>query len=326
MTIRPKIQFLATVGLLSAALHTSVHAEGIAAGTLIENTAQATYTVGGVARTTPSNTVVITVDEILDVAVASLDAGNVALSAGGAVLTFQVTNAGNGPEAFILAADAALAGDDFDPLVTLLAIDSDGNGVYDNSVDALVGPSGLTPELAADQTLRVFAVMAFGSSLPADADVGDVRLRATAATGSGTPGTVFASGGAGGTDAVVGSTTAIDSDVGRLIAQLSAVTLAKSALVVDPFGGDQAVPGAFVTYRLVASVEGSAAISNLEVNDAIPNGTSYVPGSLTLNSANLTDVADADAGTASSGSISVMIPTAPGGSDQTITFRVQIDN
>lgn len=324
--IRPMIRFLATSGLLTAALHTSVHAEGLAAGTLIENTAQASYTVGGVARTTPSNTVVIAVDEILDVAVASLDAGDVTLTASGAILTFQVTNAGNGSEAFVVVADPALAGDDFDPAVTLLAFDSNANGLYDDGVDTLIGPGGLTPELAADETLRVFAVIGFGASLPTDTEVGDVRLRATAATGSGTPGTVFAGQGAGGTDAVVGSTTAIDADVGRLIAQLSAVTLVKSAAIVDPFGGAEAVPGSLITYRLVASVEGSAAITNLEVNDAIPGGTSYVPGSLTLNTANLTDMADADAGTATTSAISVTIPTAPGGSDQTITFQVRINN
>ncbi len=326
MTNRLNTKLLAATALFSCLLYVPAHAEGIAAGTLIENTAQATYTVAGVERTTHSNTVTIAVDEILDVAVASVDGGNVTLGAEGAVLAFQITNAGNGPEAFQLVADAALAGDDFDPVVSLMAYDSNSNGSYDDGVDTVIGPGGLTPELAADDTLRVFVVVALGSPQPGDADVADVRLRATAATGSGTPGTVFANQGPGGTNAVVGATTAIDADQGRLIARLSTVSLTKSATILDPFGGTQPVPGSLITYRLIASVAGSASITDLTVTDAIPTGTTYVPGTLTLNTTSLTDAADTDAGNAGSSGVGVTIANAPAGSDQTISFQVQINN
>jgi uncharacterized repeat protein (TIGR01451 family) len=319
---------LLLLGTLPAALlfATPVQAGGVLAGTLIENTAEARYTVGGITRTTPSNTVTITVDEILDVNVSTLDAGNVALTGNGAVLAFQLKNTGNGPESFILAADPALAGDDFNPAVTAIAYDDNGNGVYEAGVDPLISTGSLSPELAADGSLSVFVLVAFDSPLPADADLADVRLTATAATGSGTPGTVFAGQGTSGSDAVVGATTALDGDLGHLIAQLSGVTLVKSASVLDPFLGSQAIPGAIITYRLVASVAGSATIENLVIADPIPAGTTYVSGSLTLDANGLSDASDSDAGEADGSDVSVTIASSGSGSEHTVTFQVQIND
>lgn len=95
-------------------------AAGVTAGTLIENTAVASFDEAGTPRSINSNTVVVRVDELLDVTVTSLDPGPVTARAGDAVLTFEVTNQGNGPEAFRLTAETAVAGNDFD--VTLRAI------------------------------------------------------------------------------------------------------------------------------------------------------------------------------------------------------------
>ena len=313
-------------GTAAVMVSTPAFAAGVPAGTLIENTAQATYTVGGVNQTVPSNTVTVTVDEILDVAVASLDGGSVALTADGAVLTFTITNTGNGPEAFELTLDPAIAGDDFNPVLTAIAYDSNGNGTYEDGVDALIPAGAVTPAILADASLTIFAILAFDSPPPADAELADVRLTAAAETGNGAPGTVFAGQGVSGSNAVVGTTTAQDSDLGTLIAQLSAVGLAKSATIADPFGGTEAVPGAVVTYRLIASVTGSASVSDLVVSDPVPANTTYTPGSLTLDGAPLTDASDADAGEAVAGTVTVDLGTVAGGADHTITFQVTIDD
>lgn len=304
---------------------TAAHAEGVPAGTQISNTAKASYTVGGATETVSSNTVEVKVDEILDVALASLDGGNVALTTSGAVLTFQISNTGNGPEAYDLTVDPALGGDDFDPVVSKIAFDSNNNGTYDDGTDTLITLGGSTPEIAADGTLRIFVVTAFDSALPSDGGTAKVRLAAAATTGSGTPGTVFAGQGVGSSDAVVGTTTAQDNADGTLVAQLSALTLAKSAAILDPFGGTQAVPGAIVTYTLVATVSGSASVSNVVVSDSIPANTIYQAGSLTLQGSSLTDAADTDAGEANASALSVDLGTVPGNSDRTITFKVQIE-
>lgn len=300
------------------------NAAGVAAGTLIENTATATYSSDGSSGSVDSNTVSITVDELLDVAVSSQDAGSVPLSSGGAVLSFQIKNSGNGPEAFDLAVDASLTGDDFDPAVTQIAYDSNNNGVYDAGVDTVVPTGGSTPSIAAEGTLLVFIVSSIADS-PADGDLGDVQLTATAATGSGTAGTVFAGQGEGGVDAVVGTSTATSDAQGTYLAQVGSVTLSKSAAIADQFGGTEPVPGATVTYSLVASVSGSGSVAGLAVTDAIPTGTTYVASSLTLDTAGLTDASGDDAGEASASGISVDLGTVDGGDSHTITFKVTID-
>lgn len=299
-------------------------ATGVSAGTTIQNTASATYSNGATTETISSNQVQILVDELLNVAVASQDAGNVTLSSGGAVLTFEITNTGNGPEAFRVTPNAALAGDDFDPSVTLVAYDSNGNGIYDAGVDVTIAPGGLTPAIAADDTLLIFVVTGLAGT-PGDGDTADVRLTAVAATGSGSPGTKFAGQGAGGGDAIVGASTASDDDEGTVIASIGAVGLVKSVVIADQFGGTDAIPGATATYSIVATVSGSGGVSGLVVTDPIPAGTTYVPGSLRLNGAALTDQSDGDAGQAGASGISVALGTLGSSATRTITFSVTVD-
>ena len=315
-------------GLLTAvatcAFATGAHATGIAAGTSIVNKATATFTNGAATDSVDSNTVTIVVDELLDVAVTSLDGGNVALDSSGAVLSFQVHNSGNGPEAFKLTVDPTLTGDNFDPSVTTIAYDSNGNNVYDAGVDTIIPAGGSTPSIAADSSLRIFVVTALAGS-PADGDTADVKLTATAATGSGPAGTVFAGQGVGGSDAVVGTSTAQDDDIGTLLAQIGTVTLTKTAVISNPFGGTDPVPGSTVTYSLVAKVNGAGSVTGLTVTDAIPTGTTYSSSSLKLDGSPLTDATGDDAGEASASGISVDVGSAAGGSSHTITFSVKIN-
>lgn len=324
-TLSPGPKRLACAAMAVAAVCPSVAAAaGVAAGSSIENTATATYSVGAATETVDSNTVSILVDELLDVTVSSLDAGNVALGSSGAVLSFEIGNTGNGPEAFDVTVDAARTGDDFDPAVVEIAYDSNGNDSYDAGVDTVIAAGGSTPSIDADGTLRVFVITQLAGS-PGDGDTADVRLTAAATTGSGSPGSVFAGQGEGGGDAVVGAGTAEDFDDGTLAAALSAVSLVKSALIADPFGGAEAVPGARVTYTLVASVAGSASVDGLTVADPIPAGTTYDANSLTLESAALTDAAGDDAGEADAAGISVDLGTLSAGASRTIRFSVTID-
>jgi uncharacterized repeat protein (TIGR01451 family) len=312
------------LAVAASAYPAAAHAAGVSAGTTIQNKASATYSNGATTETISSNQVNILVDEVLNVAIASQDAGNVTLSSSGAVLSFEITNTGNGPEAFRLTPNAALTGDDFDPSVTSLAYDSNGNGAYDAGTDTVIPSGGATPAIAADDSLLVFVVTAL-SGTPGDGDTADVRLTAAAATGSGAPGTKFANQGAGGGDAVVGSSTASDDDEGTLIASIGAVTLAKTVAIVNQFSHDDAIPGATATYSIVATVSGSGSVSNLVVTDPIPAGTTYKPGSLKLNGAALTDQTGDDAGQAGSSGVSVNLGTMTSGASRTVTFSVTLD-
>ena len=257
----------ALVTLGAALVPSATHAIGVAAGTLIQNTASATYTSGTASGTVSSNTVSIKVDELLDVAVAGLTTTPAIAGAGNAVLEYSITNIGNGPEAFNVTVNPAVAGNAFDAAVQAVVVDTNGNGTYEPGVDQVLASGAATPQIAADDLLKIFVIV----SLPAGASDGQnsqVQLTADPATGTGAPGTVFAGQGDGGGDAVVGASTASDNAKDTLVASLTTVAWAKSAAIADPFGGSQPVPGAVVTYALTATDTdtGQASASGIDVN------------------------------------------------------------
>ena len=300
-------------------------AEGVTAGTLIENTATATYDDGDGPKTVDSNTVTLRVDELVDVTVTSLDPGPVTAIPGEAILTFEITNPGNGPEAYQLTANPAVAGNDFDTVVDSIAVDTNGNGTYDPGVDEILTAPETTAELQPDEALTVFLIVTVPAGVN-DTQESDVELTVEAATGTGAPGTVFAGQGVDGGDAIVGTTGATASAMGSLIAGITTVDLTKAASIVDPFGGTSAVPGSVVTFTITANVAGSGSVDDLIVADAIPDGTTYAAGTLALDGAPLSDAGGDDAGEASDASgISVDLGTVAGGSSHAITFNVTID-
>lgn len=315
---------------LTAMTAPSAFAAGTLAGTDIENIAEATYDTPSGPVTIQSNTVVIKVDELLDVTVDWRDPGDVTTSPGavGNVLTYQVTNTGNGSEAFALNVNTANGGDDFDPSLTQIILDTNGNGVYDPGVDTVYVPGTNDPVLAPDQSIRVFVITSTPVGVT-DGNRADVSLLAVAKTGSGVPGTSFAGAGQGGGNAVVGSTGADASDNGFLAVQAASITLVKSATIADPFGGNRPVPGAIITYSIVANVSGSGNLANLVISDPIPVGTTYVVNTITHQAgaaapAGLTDAADSDVGIFDGTRVSVSAGTVPAGQTRTVTFKVRI--
>lgn len=319
-----RIASLAALPLVAVLAPQAAFATGVSAGTLIQNTARATYTTGTASGSVDSNTVTIKVDELLDVAVSSLDSGPISGSTAPVTLRFTVTNTGNGPESYLITADPAVAGNDFNMVIQTIAIDTNGDGDYDVGVDQVIANGAATPLIAADTGTTIFVIATLPSGA-ADGDTSQVRLTADAQTGTGAPGTVFAGQGENGGDAVVGTSGASEFAQGNIVASLATVTLTKSAVVADPFGGTETVPGAIVTYSIVASVTGTGAVSNLRVTDVIPTGTSYQAGTLRLDTTTLSDPADADAGSASASGVDVNLGTVSGGASQTVSFKVKID-
>lgn len=310
--------------LTAAVLPATAHAAGVGAGTLIANTAQASYTTGSSEETVTSNTVTLRVDELLDVTVTSLNPGPIAAVPGSRVLAFELTNTGNGPEAFTLLANPAVAGNDFDTVIEAIAIDSNDNGIYDEGVDAILASPSATTLLAADTNLTVFVLV----TVPAgalDTQESRVELAATAITGSGAPGTTFAGEGEGGGNAVVGLSGATAQADGRLAVGIATVTLTKTASVSDPFGGSAPVPGATITYTIQANVTGSGSVSGLVVTDPMPRDTSYVTGSLSLDGTRLSDATGDDAGQVTGAGVSIDLGTVAAGASHSIRFNVRIN-
>lgn len=299
------------------------------AGSLISNTATASFDTGGGSVTTiNSNTSNLRVDELLDVVV-TINTATVPTTPGALnqLLTFEVTNTGNGQEAFRLSTIANAGGDQYDPIVTQVFLDSNGNGVFDDGTDQLYVQGANDPSLAPDGKIAVF-VFATTPNTTIDNDRGFVSLVAAATTGTGPAGTVYAGRGDdtgnGAGDAVVGSTEADGTAQGTYIVSAATVALVKSAVVTNQFGGDDAVPGATITYTIVATATGSGSVADLTINDNVPTDTTYQPGSITLQTATLTDAVDSDAGSFDGTRVSVVIGTLPGGQSRTVTFKSTI--
>lgn len=311
---------ISCVGVASAA-----NAAPTLAGTDIENIATASYDTPSGPVTIDSNKVVIKVDELLDVTVTSSDPGDVTTAPGqvGNVLKFLVTNTGNGNEAFALTADAAKSGDDFDPTLQQIVLDTNNNGVYDAGVDTVYVAGTNDPTIAPETSITVF-VLSTSPANVANGNRAEVGLTASAKTGIGAPGTTFTGAGEGGGDAVVGTSGADAADSGFLAVQAATLALVKTAVVTDPFGGDRSVPGSTITYKLVATVTGSGSLANVVITDPIPASTTYTASSITLETAAQTDAADADAGSYNGTQIRVSVGTVPAGQTRTVTFKVLI--
>lgn len=319
----PSVSIIALAA--AVALSSAVEAAGTRAGSTISNTASASYDNGAGTQTIDSNQVDLLVDELLDVTVASNDPADVPTTPGATnqILTFRVTNSGNGQEAFTLSTVANAGGDDYDPVVTQIYLDN-GDGSFDAASDTLYTAGANDPLLDPDQGVTVF-VLATTPGTVGDGDRGIVSLIAAANTGTGTPGSSYAGAGEGGGDAVVGASGGDGQDSGAYAVSAATVSLVKTATIVDPFGGSEPVPGATITYQITANVAGSGSVNGLTISDNIPADTSYVAGSLTLGGSPLTDAADADAGNYSGSGIQVALGTVAGGQVRTVTFRTTID-
>src|SRR5262245_38000922 len=194
-------------------------AVGTPAGTTVNNQAQVSYSIGGTPSSALSNSVSFSVGEILDLNV-TLQSSSVSVIAGetSRTLRFLVTNTGNGAEAVPLAIDNLIAGDDFDPVAvapSAIYFDSDASGDL-TPADVAYVPGSNDPVLVADTAVAILLVSNIPAGL-ADGAVGRSRLAARTATGSGTPGTVFAGQGSGGTDAVVGANSGQANATGEYI-------------------------------------------------------------------------------------------------------------
>jgi uncharacterized repeat protein (TIGR01451 family) len=332
--MRAKSRALANKGVLAAFSAVAAGmaagpaaAAGTPAGTDITNVATATYELPtGDETSVDSNVVTLKVDELLDVSVAWSDPGDVATAPGltAQLLSFTVTNAGNGLEKFTLGTVANGGGDDFDPAVTAIFIDANANNAFDPGVDTAYAAGVNDPELDPDESISVFVL----STIPLvaqDGHRGRVDLTAVSVTGSGAPGAAFAGQGQGGGDAVVGATGAEGEDDGYYRVARAEISFVKSATVADPYGGTTKAPGSIITYTLSATVNGTGSLANLRVADAIPAGTTYQAGTITLEGAALTDAADADAGSFTGTGIAVGLGSVAAGATRTISFKVKID-
>ena len=95
---------------------------------------------------------------------------------------------------------------------------------------------------------------------------------------------------------MLGTTGGTASITGEYLVSDVLVNVTKAQVVNDPFGGNEPVPGATLTYTITVSVASAGTATASTVQDAIPTLTTFVPNSILLNGAPISDAADGDAG------------------------------
>ena len=324
------------VVLVSVLVCNPVLAVGTTAGIDISNTATVNFSIGGTADSA-NDTITFRVDEKLDVNVAWQDATNVGVNTPDTnrVLTYLLTNTGNGIDDYLLTVDNNIGGGQFNPTTPVLPtvniyLDANGNNTYEPGTDTPYTPTVNDPSLNADESLAIFVVNNIPAAL-SSGDLGNSQLTATSNTLSGVPGTALAGAGDNSSVAVVGNSRATSSATGTYEVSNVAVSIVKSVVINDPLGGNQPMPGATMTYTLIVSVTGTGTATGVVITDPIPNDTTYVDDSITLNSVGQTDDADSptdesDYNITNPGNITVNLgDMTPASLAQTITFDVIIN-
>ncbi len=314
MTNRTKLLMSAAAGIAAFGA-VPAFAAGTTANSSIVNTATVNYTVGGVAQTAINASNTLTVDRVITMLVT--EPGNAATAVvpgqANAVTTFLVTNTSNATLDFGLALAQPASGttvhgqtDTFDVTAPTFWINtgpSAGSATFDpgNSVQVT-----FLDELAADATRYVFV----RGSVPAGETNGEaagvnLTIQAREAGAAGTQGaivaqtvgantagmdTVFADV-AGATDAARdGQHSARDS----YLVGAPVLTVTKTSRVIeDPINtiasGNAAnakmIPGATIEYCIaVANGAGGATATAPVVSDNLPANTTFVAGSIRLDS------------------------------------------
>ncbi len=326
---------LSKAALLAAGLVASsaTWAVGTPAGTIISNTATATFDdpATGTTGVTSSDSADLTVLELISVNVTAENTTPVVTEAGDTqqVLTFTVTNTGNGSEAFNLDA-TNLAGDEIDAENIQVYIDTNGDGELDAGDQLLTAGSTINLDAnASNPDATVFVVV----DIPAAGNVGDtadIQLAATSNTpgaATGTPGDLLAGEGTGVSDAVVGNKLTDSASATFTIGEPpteATVNIEKTvASRVDPFGGTTDIPGTVVTYQIAVEVVGGD-VENLVITDSIPSQMQYVADSVTVDGATQTDAADGDITSVTGADVSVNLGSVATGTDIVIQLKAEI--
>jgi uncharacterized repeat protein (TIGR01451 family) len=295
----------------AAPVHAQTATPATPAGTVVSNTAQASYTVNGNAQTTASNTATFLVDRKVNLAVVAVQSAATSVDFGqtNVVTTFRVTNNTNATQDFLLTVAQLMpiglltGADNFDLDNVRIVVDADGDGLYNPAVDT----ASFIDELEADKTRAVFVIGDIPANIPA-ATGAQIGLQAIVAAGgaTGTQGlpliptplntinqdaeidVVFAD---NDNDGLLGFDAARN---GRAWAYASlavtttnvSLTVTKSASVLSDGVSalnPKALPGAVVQYCLtVQNATPSTAASNVSLTDIVPAHTTYVPGSLSV--------------------------------------------
>lgn len=284
------------------------------AGTIISNIAHIQYLKDGASRTGQSNRVDVRVDEVVRFSVTPVPACGA--PQGMTVIAFRITNNGNAPKTFIPRRPEVIEGTGF--VVSGVYADTNGNGCYDPGIDQLIPAGGRTPVVGPGGSTTVFVVGSGGS--------GPIRLRLLFVPGSQDGGDGTGEGSEGGGWAVTGpDRNGVTGDSSTVMSGTMSAQLVKSQTVRAQDGSATPRSGATVTYTIEGRFTGIGMAADAVIADAIPAGTIYVPGSLKLDGAAVSDTGDGDAGVFDGQRVSIRLGNVVAPAVRTVSFQVRID-
>ena len=357
-TMNIRLIFYFAVLLMIPMVPSNSFALGTLSNTHIANTATAKYTVGTQNLTSTSTATDLVVDRKVIFTVSEVGGTYSTATAGmtNAALTFTVKNDSNAPLDFLLNFSHRTGGadppplngtDTFDATGIKFFLDSNGNGVFDPSVDTtqVTFLDGIAP----DAIVTVFVVGDIPSS-QVDGAISSGTLQATAAEGSvaGTQGatltattggnttgmdTVFAdlAGLASGDIARDGKHSALD---GYKVVMPTVAVMKAFSVIDDPVNGTSmplAIPGATVEYCINVQNNGSVSATSITVEDIIEAGTTFKSGSIVTGATATNGVctggtAQADGTLFSGGNkVTITISSLGAGASTAFRFRVTIN-
>lgn len=284
---------LGLIGIVLFSIFAPLYAVGVKAGTIISSQAQLFYEMDDKTFRIKSNKTQDIVDQLLDLDLSWLDSETVYVYRGQeeAILTFKLTNIGNGKDGFMLYLNGGL-GVNFEVLNFKSFIDNNENARFDKQ-DILQS----TTTLGADESRLIFVACDIPSSNKmAQDDIAKVILKAVSTLGgSGVMGKIHSAKGIRGVDAIDGVKGGIDTVEGiyKLKTQ-DGLKLKKSVVISNKFGTDEAIQGAVATYKIMLVMPKNKQAENIRVSDEIPKYTEYIQGSLKLDGKSLSDVRDSD--------------------------------
>lgn len=276
-------------------------AQGVVAGTVIKNTASVSFTISNQPNSTDtieaSNSFVVA--ETINAVLTSLDTGAVVVPtpATDKTLTWQLTNTGNGNESYVLTTLDTVNGDDFNPVVQSLWLES--NGIPGLQASDTPYQAGSALALTSDQSQIIYVQSNIPAALTAR-QTGKVELIAsstTAGVSTANIGDSLSGAGDANTDAVVLIQNGKTQNISSYTISDVAVQLNKTvASVVDPFSGTDIMSGSIVTYQVDVAVTGdpTGTVERLVIEDTTPTNMDYVAGSIRLDNQPMTDNADTD--------------------------------
>ncbi|MDZ4186294.1 MAG: hypothetical protein U1D97_15120 [Desulfuromonadales bacterium] len=317
----------------------SAYAIGTPSGTVITNTATATYNDGATPVTRTASAPNVVVDNKVNLTVTKNADVTVVPGSSDQSLVFEVKNDGNTTQRYALTAtnSAGIVMEN----VRIYLDNGTNPGVWDAG-DTLYLDAATFGDVLADGTLEVLIV----ADTPAAANSGDTAdyqlVATTVDAGTTTVTTATVGVNTAGVDVVfadIAGSAAGDvardgthSATGLYTVNLLSLILNKSVNITwDPtnlFVTPKAIPGAILTYTITASVVGVGTAANVVITDPIPANSSYAANSLQLNSVALTDAADGDVGSIGGTPTEVTVDLGDltsASPEQVITFDVTID-